>query len=76
MLQMILLFKDEGGNSWNEYKNEDQIFEPLLSYPKKDGSGKIRMLKKSVQGRVRILKRSEGKIRLLKKSGGNIRILG
>ena len=69
-------FKDEEGNSWNEYKNEDQMLEPLPSYPKKDGSGRIRMLKKSLPGRIRLLKRTEGKIRMLKKSGGNIRILG
>ena len=62
--------------SWNEYRNEDQLLEPLPSYQKKDVSGKIRLLKKSVEGRLRILKRSEGKNRLLKKSRGNIRILG
>ena len=52
------------------------MLEPLLSYSKRDGGGRIRMLKKSLPGRVRLLKRSEEKVRMLKRSGGNIRILG
>ena len=53
-------------------ENQDQLLE-LMN--KKDVDGRIRMLKKSARGKIRILKRMDGRIRLLKKNRGMIRIL-
>ena len=53
-------------------ENQDQL---LKLMNKKDVDGRIRMLKKSARGKIRILKRMDGRIRLLKKNRGMIRIL-
>ena len=51
--------------------------EYLKYVDKRDMAGRIRLLGKRAEGRIRLLKKAEGRIRLLKKGGreGRVRIL-
>ena len=65
---------DEMEGAGDSYRNGN---EDLKYVDKREMPGRIRLLGKRAEGRIRLLKKAEGRIRLLKKGGreGRLRIL-
>ena len=59
---------DGAGDS---YRNGNEY---LKYVDKREMPGRIRLLKKRAEGRIRLLKKAEGRIRLLKKADGRNRL--
>ena len=62
---------DEMKGARDSHRNENQ---DLKYVDRREMPGRIRLLKKRAEGRIRLLKKAEGRIRLLKKAEGRIRL--